>query len=204
MVRYSWQNWGNSTSSQFFHSRYVVTFLESARFQSASLCFVVAGALLCLTGCGLSQKPANSTNSSGTAAQRLTLDPNSTQNATSGRYGMATVPLIPGQVAGTESPSNAGANFQGCWYTHKGHRFQAVDVSVTNPGSYPFYAELYYGTTCDPNTQADEFDQEFDFGGFNYIVWFTAFSDRDDMSALWHVGTDTSKCVNYKVAPDCP
>jgi hypothetical protein len=181
-----------------------MTLLKSVHLQSVSRYFVVVGALVGVAGCGFSQKPANSTNSSGTAAQSLTLNPNSAQNATSGRYGMATEPLIAGRQSGDESPSNAGANFEGCWYSHKGRRYQAVDISVTNPGTYPFYAELYYGTTCDPNTQADEFDQEFNFGGFNYIVWFTAFSDREDMSALWHVGTDTSKCVNYKVAPDCP
>jgi len=76
---------------------------------------------------------------------------------------------------------------------------------VANPGTYPFDADLYWGATCDPNNQADEFGYGtlLNFGGFDYIFWFADFADQSGTSALWHVGSDTSQCVSYAVAPDC-
>jgi hypothetical protein len=98
-----------------------------------------------------------------------------------------------------------GATFQGCWYKQNGFRYQGVKLAVANPGTYPFDADLYYGPTCDPNHQADEFGfgTPLNFGSFDYIFWFTAFPGQTDMSAVWHVGADQSQCVNYKVAPSC-
>jgi hypothetical protein len=104
-----------------------------------------------------------------------------------------------------DASTNPKATFQGCWYGLKGKHYQGVEVSVANPGTYSFDADLYYGTTCDPSTQADEFGfgQKLPFGGEDYIFWFTAFADKRDMSALWHVGSDTSQCVNYETALQC-
>jgi hypothetical protein len=101
--------------------------------------------------------------------------------------------------------SGPGATFQGCWYHQNGHRYQGVRISVANPGTYPFDADLYYGATCDPTKFADEFGfgTLLNFGGFDYIFWFRDFADQSDMSAFWHVGNDQSQCVNYAVAPDC-
>ncbi len=98
-----------------------------------------------------------------------------------------------------------GATFQGCWYQSGGHRYQGVRISVANPGTYPFDAILYYGTTCDPNNWADEFGYgtPLNFGAFDWIFWFTDFADQSDMSAFWYVGSDKSECVNYTTAPDC-
>jgi hypothetical protein len=98
-----------------------------------------------------------------------------------------------------------GAKFRGCWYHSAGHRYQGVDISVANPGKYPFDAGLYRGATCDPNNQADEFGfgTLLNFGGFDWIFWFADFGDQADTSALWHVGKDTSQCVSYATAPDC-
>ncbi|MGA8867035.1 MAG: hypothetical protein WB510_08705 [Candidatus Sulfotelmatobacter sp.] len=105
----------------------------------------------------------------------------------------------------TSGSSNPNATFKGCWYKQSGHRYQAVDVSVGNPGTYPFNAVLYYGATCDPNSFADQFGfgEPIQFGGFGYIFWFTDFKDQTGMSALWYVGDQSSQCVNYAVAPDC-
>jgi hypothetical protein len=105
----------------------------------------------------------------------------------------------------TVASSGPGATFQGCWYHQSGHRYQGVRISVANPGTYPFDADLYFGATCDPNNQADEFGYgtPLNFGGFDYIFWFADFADQSGTSALWHVGSDTSQCVNYLVAPDC-
>jgi hypothetical protein len=101
--------------------------------------------------------------------------------------------------------ANPVATFQGCWYHNSGHSYQAALISVQAPGTYPFDAVLYYGTTCDPNNWADEFGygQPLTFGGFDYIFWFTDFADQTDMSAVWRVGNSASQCVNYQVAPVC-
>jgi len=101
--------------------------------------------------------------------------------------------------------SNPNATFKGCWYKQGGHRYQAVDVSVGNPGTYPFNAILYHGATCNPNDFADQFGfgQLLNFGGFGETFWFTDFEDQTGMSALWYVGNENSQCVNYAVAPAC-
>jgi hypothetical protein len=101
--------------------------------------------------------------------------------------------------------SDPGATFQGCRYQSNGNSYQGVTVSVANPGTYPFNAILYYGTTCDPNNWADQigFGTDLNFGGFDWIFWFNAFPNQNNMSALWSVGSDKSQCVNYEVVPDC-
>ena len=103
------------------------------------------------------------------------------------------------------SSVGSNATFKGCWYKQSGHRYQGVDISVGNPGSYPFNAVLYRGSTCDPNSFADQigFGQLINFGGFGYTFWFIDFADQADMSAVWSVGGQNSQCVNYAVAPDC-
>src|SRR5579872_6769011 len=105
----------------------------------------------------------------------------------------------------TSGASNPNATFKGCWYNQGGHHYQGVDVSVGNPGTYPFNAILYHGATCDPNSFADQFGfgQLIDFGGLGYTMWFTDFKDQTAMSALWYVGDQNSQCVNYAVAPNC-
>ena len=103
------------------------------------------------------------------------------------------------------SGGGPGAHFQGCWYKTGGHRYQGVRISVDNAGTYPFDAYLYRGATCDPSQQADRigFGTPINFGGFDFIFWFTDFGDQTDMSAFWMVGSDKSQCVNYATAPDC-
>ncbi len=105
----------------------------------------------------------------------------------------------------TVATHDPGAKFRGCWQKQNGHRYQGVDISVANPGTYPFDAVLYRGATCDPNQSVDEFGfgTPLPFGGFDYIFWFTDFADQSNTSAVWHVGQDRSQCVNYAVAPDC-
>lgn len=105
----------------------------------------------------------------------------------------------------TSGSGNANAKFKGCWFKQSGHSYQAVDISVGNPGTYPFNAILYNGATCDANNRADQigFGQPITFGGFGYTFWFTDFADQTDMSALWYVGDESSQCINYAVAPSC-
>jgi hypothetical protein len=105
----------------------------------------------------------------------------------------------------TTGNGNPDATFKGCWHKQGRHRYQAVDVTVGKPGTYAFNAILYHGTTCNPNDFADQFGfgQLLNFGGFGYTFWFTDFHDQTDMSALWYVGDENSKCVSYESAPDC-
>src|SRR5215469_7270976 len=90
------------------------------------------------------------------------------------------------------SSGNPGANFQGCWYKTGGHGYQAVKISVKNPGTYHFYANLYRGSTC--SQWADDFGngQLISFGGADYIFWFDHFPDQRNMSAFWQVGNNVS------------
>jgi len=99
---------------------------------------------------------------------------------------------------------NPGATFQGCWYSTGGHHYQAAVLSA-NPGTYPFDADLYYGMSCNPSQKADEigFGTPLTFTGFSWLFWFDHFPGKSDMSAIWYVGTDHSKCINYKIAPHC-
>jgi len=101
--------------------------------------------------------------------------------------------------------NDPNATFKGCWYKHDGHSYQGLDVYAGDPGSYPFNAILYYGTTCNSNDFADQigFGQLIYFGDeFGWTFWFSAFADQTDMSARWYVG-DENKCVSYAAAPDC-
>jgi hypothetical protein len=104
----------------------------------------------------------------------------------------------------TRNSADPDATFKGCWYKQSGKSYQGVDVHAEDPGSYPFNAILYYGTTCNSNDVADQigFGQLIDFGDFGWTFWFTAFADQTDMSARWYVG-DENKCVSYAAAPDC-
>jgi hypothetical protein len=96
-----------------------------------------------------------------------------------------------------------GATFKGCWYKTGGKEYQAANISVKNPGTYPFYANLYYGSTC--SQWADDFGngERIDFGGFGYTFWFDHFPDKKDMSAIWQVGSNKSACIAYENAPLC-
>lgn len=110
-----------------------------------------------------------------------------------------------GSATATTKTTNPNAKFKGCWHRQNGHRYQAVDISVGNPGTYPFNAILYRGATCNPNDVADQFGfgQPLNFGGFGYTFWFTDFRDQTNMSALWYVGSQHSQCVSYATAPNC-
>jgi hypothetical protein len=102
------------------------------------------------------------------------------------------------------STSNPGATFKACWYKSGGHSYQGVAVGVTNPGTYPFNALLYSDTKC--TVYADQFGygQELSFGTFGYIFWFDHYPDKENYSALWYVGSDTSACLVYNTStPSC-
>jgi hypothetical protein len=147
--------------------------------QKTLLCISALAATLCTVSCGLnpSQKAGNP------------FTPAARQQASDALSDPA-----------TRDPK---ATFKGCWYKTGGKEYQAVKISVKNPGTYHFYANLYYGSTC--SKWADDFGngQLIQFGGFGYTFWFDAFPNQKNMSALWQVGPDKSACIAYETAPAC-
>jgi len=97
------------------------------------------------------------------------------------------------------------ARFQGCVYTYNGSKYQAAGITLSQPATVTFDAKLYYGSSCNPNQQADEFGfgQTLNLGTFTYYFWFTDFSNQLNMSAIWKINSQTSGCINYAVAPPC-
>jgi len=97
------------------------------------------------------------------------------------------------------------ATFQGCVYNQNGKYYQGVAITLNQPATVTFDADLYYGSTCNPNQRADEFGfgQSLTLGTFTYFFWFTDFSDQLNMSAIWTINSQTSGCINYAVAPPC-
>jgi len=93
----------------------------------------------------------------------------------------------------------------GCIRIMNGHKYQAVEFGMNEAATVDFNGNLYYGPTCNPNQQADEFGYgtPLNLGGFGYIFWFRDFADQMNTSAIWTVGNQKSQCVDYTKAPDC-
>lgn len=94
----------------------------------------------------------------------------------------------------------------GCTLQMNGHKYQAVTFTMNESATVDFNATLYFGATCDPNRWADQFG----FGqsltldvGYIYTFWFSDFADQLNTSAIWQLGSQSSQCVDYSVAPDC-
>ena len=73
------------------------------------------------------------------------------------------------------------ATFTGCVYNQTGNKYQAVRISLNQSATVTFDANLYYGTSCNPNQWADEFG----FGqnlslssASSYIFWFRDFQNQ--------------------------
>jgi hypothetical protein len=108
-------------------------------------------------------------------------------------------------LATNDATGNPSATFKGCWYKTRKARYQGVEISVGAAGTYPFNAVLYNGTTCNASDVADQFGfgNPLTFGKETYVFWFTDFMNKTNMSALWYLGNQKSKCVAYTVAPTC-
>jgi hypothetical protein len=105
------------------------------------------------------------------------------------------------------SSSGPGATFTGCWYQSGGDSYQGVVVTTTGSGSYPFYANLYFGATCNPNDWADDFGngQLLYFSPeYTWTLWFDHFPNQTAMSAQYQIGSQLSQCINYETVPTCP
>jgi len=107
---------------------------------------------------------------------------------------------------GSSTSGGPGATFNGCWYQSGGNNYQGVVVTTTNTGTWPFYANLYFGATCDPNDWADDFglgELLYFSPMYTWTLWFNHFPNQTAMSAQYQIGSQVSQCINYATAPDC-
>jgi hypothetical protein len=108
---------------------------------------------------------------------------------------------------GSSSSGGPGATFSGCWYQSGGNSYQGVIVTTKNTGNWPFYANLYFGATCNPNDWADDFglgEILYFSPMYTWTLWFNHFPDQTAMSAQYQIGPQLSQCINYATAPTCP
>jgi predicted small lipoprotein YifL len=164
----------------------------------------VLATLASLAGCG-SPGSSNSPHGLGMPTAATTANGESGEGSAVDSNASAAAETPAAQIKGKSGNGNPNATFKGCWHKQRGHRYQAVDITVGKPGTYAFNAVLYRGTTCNPTDIADQFGfgQLLNFGGFGYTFWFTDFHDQSNMSAIWYVGDENSKCVSYAAAPNC-
>ena len=111
------------------------------------------------------------------------------------------------KVKSSSSSGGPGATFTGCWYQSGGNSYQGVVVTTKNTGNWPFYANLYFGATCDPNQWADDFglgEILYFSPMYTWTLWFDHFPNQTAMSARYQIGTQLSQCINYEVVPSCP
>jgi hypothetical protein len=124
-------------------------------------------------------------------------------DSTGGR-GSVTVPLTVNACGTGPSGSGPITNWQVFMHNDGGNLDQAISFDVTQAGSYPFDAYIYYGATCDP----DQFTDRFGFGtplnfgaGSGYMFWFIHRPNARNTSAIWLVGNQSSGCVSYATVP---
>jgi hypothetical protein len=111
------------------------------------------------------------------------------------------------KVKSSSSSGGPGATFSGCWYQSGGNSYQGVIVTTTNTGNWPFYANLYFGATCNPNDWADDFglgEILYFSPMYTWTLWFNHFPNQTAMSAQYQIGSQVSQCINYATAPTCP
>lgn len=118
--------------------------------------------------------------------------------------GLAHTASISLTITTAGSPGATGP-LHGCLLTDSGHKYQAVQFSLSAAATLPFDGLLFRGPTCDPAQKVDEigFLQPMQFGGFGWTFWFIHFPDQLDTSGIWTLGTDKSACIDYSTAPPC-
>ncbi|HUE01336.1 MAG TPA: hypothetical protein VMR62_17315 [Bryobacteraceae bacterium] len=112
------------------------------------------------------------------------------------------------------SPTGLQVTWNGaCWLKGYPKSFcngacQGMDftVAIPNPPSQlPLEGTLYLGsTTCNPSEQDNLNDFGSPTGSGGWIFWFTHHPNRKKSSAIWTFGNQSSGCVSYANAPDCP
>ena len=75
----------------------------------------------------------------------------------------------------------------------------------TPPAELPLEATLYLGTTkCSPAEQDNMNDLGTLTGSGGWVFWFDHHPNRKNTSAIWSIGNQSSGCVSYAAAPECP
>jgi len=120
-----------------------------------------------------------------------------------------------GQYLKNPAPVPAGlqVTWQGaCWLKGYPKSFcngacqgMAFTVNVpAPPAQLPLEATLYIGTqTCNPAQQDNLDDDETLTGSGGWIFWFTNHPNKENTSAIWTFGNQSSGCVSYAKAPEC-
>jgi hypothetical protein len=110
-------------------------------------------------------------------------------------------------------PTGLQITWQGaCWlrdypksYCNGACQGMAFSVNIpTPPSQLPLEGTLYIGsTTCNPDQQDNLNDYGSLTGSGGWIFWFTHHPNRENTSAIWTIGNQSSGCVNYAKAPSC-
>lgn len=111
-------------------------------------------------------------------------------------------------------PVGLQVTWQGaCWLRHYPKSYcngacqgMAFSVNVpTPPSELPLEATLYMGTTkCSPAQQDNMNDLGTLTGSGGWVFWFNHHPNLRYTSAIWTIGNQSSGCVSYAKAPDCP
>jgi hypothetical protein len=180
---------------------------STMRGQAAIASFSVSGATAASVN-GLAGGCSN-----GTCTGNVAFYPNATTNYVLEVNGIpsASQAVEVGQYLPNPLPAPPGLQitWQGaCWFTcRKGERCQgmAFDASIpTPPAALPLQATLYLGSeTCNPSSQDNLNDLGTLTGSGGWIFWFTHHPNRENSSAIWTFGNQSSGCVSYAKAPTC-
>jgi hypothetical protein len=162
----------------------------------------LTGCLLLVSACGVDSSPNSPKGFAMNASNQTMIAFRSGENGLAENKSAENPPKADtarGEADLDDTAGNPNATFKGCWYKSKKNRYQAVEIKVGNPGTYPFNALLYHGTTCNTNDYADQFGygDPLGLGNGTYIFWFDAFKNDTNMSALWYLGDQMSKCMVY-------
>jgi len=111
-------------------------------------------------------------------------------------------------------PAGLQVTWQGaCWLRHYPKPYcngacqgMAFSVKVPSPPSQlPLEGTLYTGSTnCNPNQQDNLNDLGTVTGSGGWIFWFTNHPNNRNTSAIWTIGNQSSGCVSYYNAKQCP
>jgi hypothetical protein len=92
----------------------------------------------------------------------------------------------------------------GCWYSEGGHRYQAIQFTLSAPTPVPLEGTLVFTTNCDPSQGTDNAnDNGQTTPSGSWIFWFIHHPDELCTSATWWLAGHCSGCIDYSVAPDC-
>jgi len=118
----------------------------------------------------------------------------------------STAPACPPTLPADPNPPSTNQDdgpIHPCMWVTDGSRFQAIVVTNVS-GEEDLNANLYEGSTCDPNSMVDEvfYGEPVPFWGTS-VYWLTHFWDEPATSAIWTVGNTTTPCIDYSKVSDC-